>query len=56
MDSCGDKEPHMLNPCVAVKAHQVWVNTKDAVRVIRLAFERMGYAMGPWLEGVQGTS
>lgn len=53
LDRCEKLEPHVLNPCVRVKHYDVLVNINDAVRVSRRALERMGYAMGPWLDGLR---
>ncbi|CAN8074651.1 unnamed protein product [Agarophyton chilense] len=52
-EKCGKLVPHMMNPCTAVKAVDVWVNISSAVRTIKFAMERMGYPMDAWMEYVQ---
>eukprot|EP00178_Gracilaria_changii_P009499 TRINITY_DN2775_c0_g1_i1.p1 TRINITY_DN2775_c0_g1~~TRINITY_DN2775_c0_g1_i1.p1 ORF type:complete len:653 (-),score=99.75 TRINITY_DN2775_c0_g1_i1:842-2704(-) len=51
-EKCGKLEPHMMNPCTAVKAVDVWVDVAAARRTVKLAMERMGYPMDAWMRYV----
>lgn len=53
MENCGNKTPHLLNPCTAIKSADVTVNVPQAVRMVRLALERMGHTIDPWLQFVE---
>lgn len=45
---CGEKVPHMMNPCTKVKSKDVWADIPKVVDTIEFALERMGYPMGKW--------
>lgn len=47
---CQDYTPHMLNPCGGFKYERVWVDIPEAIKIITLALERLGYVTGPWLK------
>lgn len=50
-ETCGDKVPHMFQPCVGLKNELVWVNVSKIIPVVTNALERLGYDTGKiWYE------
>lgn len=52
-EHCGKKEPHLLDPCSAVKSEDIMVNVTKLVGVVRIALERIGYVTEPWMDFVR---
>lgn len=48
LEMCGDKTPHLLSPCTALKSLPVTVHLDQAINKVRFALERMGHQAGPW--------